>query len=404
MAAVALDALLAQQHAQAEEAALNLTRALATSVDNELRLTVSALQSLALTEPFGATTDAGLAEARVLAMNVLAARPEWRAVLLVRPSGEVVLNTALPANAPSPRVNDLTSVDAAVRTGAPAVGPLTTGPTGYRGVPVRVPVVRDGMLRYVLSAVVKPEAIVAVVNRQRIPADWIVSVFDANNLRVARSRDHDKLLGTRPDPSLLRLLDALNGHDEASGQTSTLEGNRVNTALARIRSSGWTVTLGVPRSAGEQALRRSVLVFGGGLALSMALGVLLALVASRRIEHAIARLRDAAAALGRGEPVQLTATGIAEIEATSEALVAAAARRAQSERERESLLDAERSARAIAEQAERRLQLLAAASSMLSNSLEEGSALQTIATSIVPDIADLCRIDLLNADGVLERS
>jgi signal transduction histidine kinase/CheY-like chemotaxis protein len=403
MAAVALEALLAQQRGQAEESALNLTRALATSVDNELRLTVSALQSLALTEPFGATSDEGLAEARVLAMNVLAARPEWRAVLLMRPSGEVVLNTALPANATSPRVNDLTSVDAAVRTGAPAVGPLTAGPTGYRGVPVRVPVVRDGTLRYVLSAVVKPEAIVAVINRQRVPADWIVSVFDANNARVARSRDHDKLLGTQPDASLLKLLAALNGDDESFGQSSTFEGNRVNTALARIKSSGWTVTLGVPRLAGEQALHRSVLVFGGGLALSIALGALLALVASRRIEHAIARLRSAAAALGRGEPVQLTSTGIAEIEATSEALVAAAARRAQSERERESLLDAERSARATAEQAERRLQLLAAASSMLSNSLEEASALQTIATSIVPDIADLCRIDLLNADGVLER-
>src|SRR5450432_3581401 len=86
MAAVALEALLAQQRGQAEESALNLTRALATSVDNELRLTVSALQSLALTEPFGATSSEGLAEARILAMNVLAARPEWRAVLLMRPS------------------------------------------------------------------------------------------------------------------------------------------------------------------------------------------------------------------------------------------------------------------------------------------------------------------------------
>ena len=148
---------------------------------------------------------------------------------------------------------------------------------------------------------------------------------------------------------------------------------------------------------------RSVLVFGGGIVLSTLLAALAARFASRRIERAIARLRDAAGALGRGDPVQLTGTGIAEIEATSEALVAAAARRAQSERERESLLDAERKARTSAEQAERRLQLLVAASSSLSNSLEEGSALTTIATSIVPDVADLCRIDLLNADGVLER-
>ena len=170
-----------------------------------------------------------------------------------------------------------------------------------------------------------------------------------------------------------------------------------------MRTPGWIVTLGMPQSAGEQALWRSVLVFGGGIVLSTLLAALAARFASRRIEHAIARLRDTAGALGRGDPVQLTGTGIAEIEATSEALVGAAALRAQSERERESLLDAEREARTSAEQAERRLQLLVAASSSLSNSLEEGSALTTIATSIVPDIADLCRIDLLTADGVLER-
>jgi len=309
----------------------------------------------------------------------------------------------LPDGTAPPGVTDLSSLAEVARTSAPAVGRLTSGPLGSRGIPVGVPVMRDGTLRYVLTAIVKAEAIVAVVDRQRIPPDWIVSVFDSDNVRVARSRDHEKFLGTPPGESLLRLMATPNGRDEAFGQTSTLEGDRVNTAIARIKSSRWTVTLGVPRSVGEDAFRRSVLVFGGGIALSVALGALAARFASRRIERAIARLRDAAESLGRGEPVQLTATRIAEIEATSEALVAAAARRTQSERERESLLDAERKARTTAEQAERRLQLLVAASSSLSNSLEEASALATIATSIVPDIADLCRIDLLDAAGVLER-
>ncbi len=403
MAAIALEALLVQQQRQAEEAALNLTRALATAIDNELRLTVSALQSLALTEPFGAVSEEGLAQAQVLATKALAARPEWQAVLLVRPSGDVVLNTIVPAGTKPPRVSELKSIAEVVRTGEPAVGPLTAGPSGFRGIPVRVPVIRDGTLRYVLSAIVKPEVIVAVVNRQRVPTAWTVSVFDSDNVRVARSRDHEKLLGTAPGASLSQLLSTLKDRDEGFGESSTLEGERVNTALARMRTPGWIVTLGMPQSAGEQALWRSVLVFGGGIVLSTLLAALAARFASRRIEHAIARLRDTAGALGRGDPVQLTRTGIAEIEATSEALVAAAALRAQSERERESLLDAEREARTSAEQAERRLQQLVAASSSLSNSLEESSALTTIATSIVPDIADLCRIDLLNADGVLER-
>ena len=403
MAGVAIEALLAQQRGQAEQAALNLTRALATAVDNELRLTISSLQSLALTGPLGAVSDDGLAQARALAASALAARPEWRSVLLGLPTGEVLLNTGLPVGTAPPRTNDLASLAEVARTGEPAVGSLTEGPLGDRGIPVRVPVMHDGTLRHVLTAIVKPEAVAAVIGRQRVPADWLVSVFDADNVMVARSRDQERLLGTRPHPTLVQLMSTLSGNDEAYGPTTTIDGGSAYTAVARLKSARWTVALGVPRSASEQVLRRSVLVFGGGLLLSIALGVLLALVASRRIEDAILRLRAAAVALGRGEPVQITDTGIAEMEATSQALVAAAAQRREIEREREALLDGERAARAGAEQAERRLQLLVSASSSLSNSLEEGSALATIASSIVPDIADLCRIDLLDADGVLER-
>ncbi len=403
MSAIALQALLEQQRHQSEEAALNLTRAMATAVDNELRLTISALQSLALTEAIGSPSPDQLASAYQLATSALAARPEWRAVLLTRPSGEVVFNTVLPFGRALPPLTEPASLADVRRTGAPAVGPLTTGPLGNKGVPVRVPVLRDGQMRYALTAVLKPESIVAVINRQRIPADWVVSVFDSSNVRIARSRDQEQFLGTRPSESLRQLLASLNGRDEAFGPTTTMEGERVHTALARTKSSRWTVALGVPTAVGDRALRQSVLVFGGGIALSVLLGALAAGFASRKIERAIDRLRDAAAALGRGDPVEGTASGIAEIEATSSALVAAAELRARSEKEREALLDGERTARAAAEQAQRRLQLLAGASSSLSNSLEEKSVLASIAASIVPDVADLCRIDLIDADGVLER-
>jgi len=362
---------------------------------------VSSLQSLSLTEPFGSLDD--VSQARKVAADAMVARPEWRAVVLARPNGEIVVSTVANAADAPPLFTDLPSSDAVVRTGAPAIGSLTSDPSGNKGIPVRVPVTRDGALRYVLTAIVKPEAIVAVVDRQRVPPDWIVSVFDAHSIRIARSRDHQRLLGTRPDESLVQLIATLSGRDEAFGQSTTHEGTRVNTAIARVNASHWMVTLGVPTSVGEAALRRSILVFGGGIALSVVLGVLAAGFASRGIERAIARLSGAAASLGRGEPVQVTNTGITEIEATSAALVSAAVQRAQSERERESLLNAERVARTAAEQAERRLQLLVAASSSLSNSLEEGSALATIAGSVVPDIADLCRIDLLSSEGVLER-
>jgi signal transduction histidine kinase/ActR/RegA family two-component response regulator len=96
------------------------------------------------------------------------------------------------------------------------------------------------------------------------------------------------------------------------------------------------------------------------------------------------------------------AADVIEVEAVSDALVAAAALRKQHEAERERLLDAERAARAGAETAQARLQQLASAGALLSRSLEEQTTLTAIGSVIVPSIADICRIDLLDKDGVLQ--
>ena len=71
--------------------------------------------------------------------------------------------------------------------------------------------------------------------------------------------------------------------------------------------------------------------------------------------------------------------------------------------ERVELLAAERAARAQAEAARRRLELLARAGAELSGSLDADETLQAIAKVLVPAVADWCRIDLLDDEGVLQR-
>ena len=71
--------------------------------------------------------------------------------------------------------------------------------------------------------------------------------------------------------------------------------------------------------------------------------------------------------------------------------------------ERVQLLAAERAARAEAERARRRLELLASASSLLSGSLEPATTLRRLGEVLTPALADWCRIDLLDADGALVR-
>ena len=217
--------------------------------------------------------------------------------------------------------------------------------------PVRVPVVRGSEVRYILTAAVKPDGILEIINRQRVPSDWVVSVFDAKEMRIARSRAHMQNLGTGPAAGLKALMDQ--GAEEGSGLTQALEGEEVYTAYSRSRETGWTVAIGIPRSYVDRAALRSLIVYGGGLLLSIALAAAAALFVGRGISRPMAELGAAARALGRREPLKLPKTPIGEIREVSDSLAVAADERARGETEREELLRRERAARAIAEEANR---------------------------------------------------
>jgi len=400
-AGLALQALLTQQRLQTEQSSLDLTRALATAVDTELRLTISALQTLAATEPLASDHPADIEAFYRLARRVLTERPEWRAILLADPSGKVLFSTNYPFGGEQPTLAETDSFHDTVRTRSPQVGTFARGARGQAGIPVRIPILHDGAVSFVLTAVVKPEAILRVVQQQRIPADWVVSVFDSKNARVARSRDHERTLGTSPTRSLID-LQRLHA-DEGAGPSVTLEGERVYTAFTRLRNIGWTVALGVPTAIAESAWRQSAIAYGGGILLSLGLGGLAAWLIARNIAGPIGRLRESALAIGRGEVPARDETRLVEVQAAADALVSAAESRERAEADRERLLVAECHARESAEQAQHRLQLLAGAGSLLSRSLEEKTTLEAIASVIVPDIADWCRVDLLDEHGVLQR-
>jgi hypothetical protein len=269
--------LVDQQRAQVSRSALELTRALGIAVDAELRRSMSALQVLATST----SLDGNDREAfQRRAERVMATRPDWRTIILALPSGEIVVDTNGPATSPPRRVAERDSFERVARTLTPRVGYLAPGPRGEYGVPVRVPVVRDGTLRFVLTAVIKPDAILEVVRSQRVPADWVVSVFDARGMRVARSRSHEKFIGTPAAPSLHELM--LTGADEGVGITQVLEGDDVHTAYSRLPETGWAVAIGVPTSLVDAGATRWLAVYGGAIALSLALGVLAARIVARQ--------------------------------------------------------------------------------------------------------------------------
>jgi signal transduction histidine kinase/ActR/RegA family two-component response regulator len=348
-AGIGLLVLVQEQRAQAERAGIEVARALASAVDAELGRSLAVLQGLAI----GPALDTGdLQRYHQSMMRALGTRPDWLTITLADASGRQLLNTRRPYGEPLPMVLELPSLHQAVRTRSPVVGALTRGPGGEIAVPARVPVVRNGEPRYVLTAAVKPDAFVELLGRQRLPDDWVVSVFDGSRQRVARSRRHAEFLQQPPSPSLAQLMDRAAG-DEGSGLTEALEGDWIYTAFSRSARTGWTVAIGIPRSDVDAVAWRSLAAYGGGLLLSLVIAALLALLVARRIAKPIGELSDAAAALGRRAPVRTPDTDIREIRQVGAALEAAAVERSAHEAERENLLAREQEARAAAERASR---------------------------------------------------
>lgn len=401
---VALVDLGMSQRAQSRNATLSLARAMAAAIDGELRLTVSSLQTLALTDPLGGTDLSALADAHLLASALRASHPEWGGVQLTTPGGQVVFTTEGPFGvAVDDQVVDPSSHAETVRTGRPVVGELFGGSRDRLRFAVRVPVTRSGEVRHVLTAVVKPETIATVLLNQHVPDGWKVSVFDGNQLRVARSVNDAPMRGRPPSPDLRQVLIEQGERTELVRTVTNEEAVPMQTAVVRLASARWQVVIGTAMATVDGPWLRTMWAYGGGVLFSLVVGGLGAWWIARTITRPMRRLRENAAALGRGEPVTPHRSGIDEVDRVSKALVEAATDRIQHEEERDALLSTGREALALAQAAEHRLRQLATVSTTLSGSLEESWTLDAIAQVVVPEFADICRVDLLDEHGALHR-
>ena len=256
-----------------------MTRALTTAIDVELGRSIAVLKAISI----GLALDTGdLARYHRSMRRTLETRPDWVTITLADPSGQQLLNARRPYGETLPLVVEPESLREAVRRREPVVGGLAQGPRGEIAVPVRVPVLREGRVRYVLTAALKPDAFVEVLNRQRLPPDWVVSVFDANQKRVARSRRHAEFLSQPPSPSLQKMMREARG-DEASGLTQALEGDEIYTAFTRSRATGWSVAIGVPAGTVRAVELEAMATYGAGLLVSLALAALFSILLARAV-------------------------------------------------------------------------------------------------------------------------
>jgi signal transduction histidine kinase/ActR/RegA family two-component response regulator len=336
------------QRQQSERSTLELTRALMIAVDAELQRSVAALEVLSTASEL----DSGqLGQFHERAERVVATQPAWLSINLAESDGRTVLSTTVPFEAAPPAIVERDSFDQLLRTRQPVIGRLARGPHGQWALPVRVPVLREGSLRYVLTAVLRHEAIDRVVVRQSVPDDWVISVFDDQGVRVARSRAAERYVGGAASPGLRALMGE--SRIEGTGIATTLEGEETFSAFTRSPRTGWSVAIAVPTVIVHAATERSLLIYGGGLMLSLLLGIAAALVAGRGVLQEIRALRDAAGELGRGTLPPPLALKILELQSVADALTASAEQSQAGANERQRLFAQAQAARQQAEAANR---------------------------------------------------
>jgi signal transduction histidine kinase/CheY-like chemotaxis protein len=320
------------------------TLAMITTVDAALRGSIAAMQALSVSP----SLDSGDTEYfRDAAERVLRLRPDWANINLALPSGWQVANMLRAPSEPLP-FNDPAeaSFARALQTGQPVIGGGAMGPLTRRwDIPVRVPVVRDGAVKYVLTAIVKPASITELLVAQHLPDDWIAVVVDGNNNVIARSKRPEEGVGKPASAWLVRALDA-----SPSGwiRGPTLEDADVYTPFRRSQSTGWAVAMGIPLNAVDGAQKRVALLLGAIALCAIGIAFLLARVLGARISGPIVALAAATEAVGRGAHLEIPLnSGVEEVRALACTLRTAA----RAIRERQQLIEREKDALRAADRA-----------------------------------------------------
>ncbi len=294
--------------------AMERTRALMTAVDSELRGSVSTLEAIATSR---ALHSGDLAAFHAEMVAVLASQRDWHNVILASPSGQQLANAASPFGTDLPVDADPDTTQRVVETRAPAIGRLSEGPVIHKlGIPVRVPMMREGRVAYVLTAVVKPESLATLLSAQRLPSEWAIAVVDSQKRFAAR-------IPQRPlgDPASAAFSAALASAPEGVFHGRTVEGNDTFQSYSRSSFSGFGVGIAVPASEVGAVAWRTLAAMAAGTATALGLALAFAAFLARRIATPMAQLAAGARAIGGGNAAPIEARArVDEVRKVADAL------------------------------------------------------------------------------------
>jgi len=308
------------ERASMERQVLTAARVVANAIDRQQDAALTALRMLALSPSLrrGDLDSFDLqarSAAEIFPLSVIGLRTV---------DGRHLMHTAAERGSALPASTDPILQEAdrqALRIKEPIVSGLHTGPvTGRLFISIVLPVEFNGEQHLLTWAMPPDEILETVRNARALPDDWLVVVSDKTTRIIARTRDHERLVGKHGLPEFFAKLTGPEGI-----VTSTTRDNvGVLDGYTRSAISGWTVIAAAPLTHYWLPIRRAILSVGLVAAFGIVTSLVIAALYAAFITRPIWRLRDQALAMrGRTPPVPFR-TGITELDAVSTALSQAA--------------------------------------------------------------------------------
>ena len=276
--------------------------------------------------------------------------------VLLDESGQQMINTAHPFGKKLPAagsaINDLTKQVTATRKAT--ASDLLLDPSTQRWVTVLFgPVLTQGGKRYVLTQFFTADVFSEIVVQRNAPRNSIVAIMGRDGRFIARNFQSSELVGRSAAAALTAFARA---SPEGLLRHNTVEGVDSYNAFQHSEIAGWTVSVAAPVDSIEATAGRAVAIAALGFFLAIAAAALMAVYLGRRAVRGMARLADAAVAIGQGAKPKMMGSNVLELNRLHETLMQAGetlaranASRRQAEREREELLQNEYLARLRAE-------------------------------------------------------
>jgi len=246
-------------------------RAVSLSVDAEIVGAMKFLQAFVSSSEALEASD--FETVRRKAVAALVASDVADGLAVTDATGQQLVNTFADDGDALPRTLHIDRIHQVFATGKPQVSDVLVGTVSRKHqVVIDVPVIRDGQVRYDSDIVLSSERFQTLLQSQRLPADWVVVVFDRNGTVVGRSQEHEKYVGQKV---VRPLVERLQGDLEGTFEMSTLNGLPITGAYARSPVTGYGVAIGVPKQLLWARLRADLGWPALGIAAAMGASLLL---------------------------------------------------------------------------------------------------------------------------------